>query len=247
MITALRSANAGSPLSGTARTTPSQEREGQKDKQEGKQDIVQVRDEEGEAEQTEHPGKQRGETTDRGDDRTPYSRLECFSVCHSISLLDLFQGVGPVRVGNALLHAVALDDVTRSYIVGQNNCFLADDAARCFEGCHRPDSVFFARPEREARSVGAVEDFTASDPDRELDLLSSAVAGCPRHRSSPSAAPCGTRYVMPRSRSILPRSKPTITSPSMTVTGVARSPSFSSSSSACGSSRMFFAMNWIPF
>ena len=57
----------------------------------------------------------------------------------------------------------------------------------------------------------------------------------------------GARYVMPKSRSILPRSKPTITSPSMTVTGVARSPSFCSSSSACGSSRMFFAVNWMPF
>ena len=226
---------------------PSQESDSKEEEQEGKQDIVKVRDEEGEPDQTEHPGKERGETTDRGDDRTPYSRLECFSVCHFISLLDLFQGVGPVRVGNTLLHAVALDDVTRPYIVRQNNCFLADDAARCFEGCHRPDPVFFAHPERETRSVGAIHDVTALDPDRELDLLSSAVAGCPRHRSSPSAAPCGTRYVMPSSRSILPRSKPTITSPSMTVTGVARSPSFCSSSSACGSSRMFFAVNWMPF
>jgi len=69
----------------------------------------------------------------------------------------------------------------------------------------------------------------------------------PRHHLLVRPPPGTKPYVMPRSRSILPRSKPTITSPSMTVTGVARSPSFSSSSSACGSSRMFFAMNWIPF
>jgi len=247
MITALRSANGGSSLTGTARTTPSPEREGQKDKQEGEQDIVQVWDENRKADESQHPGKDRRETADRGHNRPPYSRFECLFVCHPISLLDLFQSVGPVREGDALPDTVALDDVTRLYLVRQDDGLLADGAARRLCLSNRPDALSLAHPEREPRSVGAIHDVSALDPDREFDLLSSAVAGCPRHRSSPSAPPRGTRYVMPRSRSILPRSKPTITSPSMTVTGVARSPSFTSSSSACGSSRMFFAMNWIPF
>ncbi len=180
MITALRSANAGSRLTGTARMTPSPEREGQKDKQEGEQDVVQVRDENREADQPEHPGKQRGETTDRGDDRTPHSRLEYFPVCHSMSLLDLFQGVGPVRVGNALLHAVALDDVTRPYIVGQDQQLLANGTTRLLHLRHGPDAVFLARPERQAGAVRAMafEDVAAFDPVRDRDLLPSPVARC---------------------------------------------------------------------
>lgn len=90
MITALRSANGGSPLTGSAHTTPSPEHEGQKDKQERKQDIVQVRDEEGEPDQTEHPGKDRGETADRGDDRPPESCLEELSLLHGLSTPDFF-------------------------------------------------------------------------------------------------------------------------------------------------------------
>jgi len=90
MITALRSANAGSPLTGTARTTPSPEREGQKEKQKGEQDIVQVWDENGEADESEHPGKDRGETADRGDDRPPESCLEELSLLHGLSTPDFF-------------------------------------------------------------------------------------------------------------------------------------------------------------
>jgi hypothetical protein len=90
MITALRSANAGSPLTGTARTTPSPERDAEEDKEERKQDVVKVRDEEGEADQTEHPGKQRGETADRGHDRSPESCFEEFSLLHGLSTPDFF-------------------------------------------------------------------------------------------------------------------------------------------------------------
>jgi len=160
--------------------------------------------------------------------------------------LHLFQGIGAELVRHALFDAVALDDVTRLRVVGQDDGLVPDGAACLLHLAHGPDAIRFAHPERHARSVGAVKDIAALDPDREIALPSSAVAGYPGHRPSPSP-PRNSRYVMPRSRSIFPRSKPTITSPSMTVTGVARTPSFSNSSSACGSSRMFFAVKWIPF
>jgi len=82
---------------------------------------------------------------------------------------------------------VALDDVTRPYIVGQDDGLLADGTTRLLHLRHGPDAVFLARPERQARAVRAIafEDVTAFDPVRDRDLLPSPVARCCWHCSPP--------------------------------------------------------------
>jgi hypothetical protein len=75
-----------------------------------------------------------------------------------------------------LLGAVALDDVARLGGVGQDDALVPDGAARRLYLSNRPDAFSLARPEREAGSVGAVEDISAADPGRDRNLLPSALA-----------------------------------------------------------------------
>ena len=84
-----------------------------------------------------------------------------------------------------MLHAVASDDVTRLDVIGQDHHLLADGAARRLHGSHRPDPVFFARPERETRSVGAVAviEIAARDPGRDGKLLATSGAEGGSHLS----------------------------------------------------------------
>lgn len=96
--------------------------------------------------------------------------------------LQLFEGVGAELVGHPLFHAVALNDVPRLHVIGEEHHLLTLGAARLLDLGDRPGAVPFARPEREARSVGAIEDFPARDPGRDLDGLPSPVAECSRHR-----------------------------------------------------------------
>src|SRR5574341_484523 len=114
------------------------------------------------------------------------------------------QGVRPELVSYSLLHAMALNDVARLDVIRENYRLFARGAARFLDFGHRPDAVPFARPERETRSVRAVEDVAALDPDRDLDLLPSPLAEDGRHNGpSVSAAafdvrvPAVTGYTFP--------------------------------------------------
>jgi hypothetical protein len=66
-------------------------------------------------------------------------------------------------------------------IIGQEDHFSTDSAARSFDLSHAPHPVHLARTEREPGSVGAVEEITALDPSRDLNLLPSAVTPDLRH------------------------------------------------------------------
>src|SRR3990170_4897701 len=96
------------------------------------------------------------------------------------SSADFHKGVGAELVGDALADAMALDDVPRLDGIGQDHDLIPHGAARLLDLAHRPRPVPFARPERQARSVGAVEEVSALDPGRDLDLL----------RSPPPPSPC---------------------------------------------------------
>lgn len=76
---------------------------------------------------------------------------------------------------HTLPDAGALDHVPGLNVVRQENHLSTDRTARRLDLSHRPHPVRLARPEREPRSVWAVEDVTARDPHRDLDLLPSAV------------------------------------------------------------------------
>jgi len=100
--------------------------------------------------------------------------------------LHLFQGVGTELVRHPLFDTMALNDVARLHVVGQDQHLVPDRAACFLYLGHGPHAVLFAHPERKASSVGAVEDVTASDPGRDRNLLPSPCAKRLRHRSSPS-------------------------------------------------------------
>ena len=100
---------------------------------------------------------------------------------------NLHEGVGAELAGDALPHAVALDNVARLDVVGQDHDVIAHRAACFLDRPHRPVAVALARPEREPRSVGAVEQVTVPDPGRDLDLLPSPLAPGLQHPVSLSA------------------------------------------------------------
>ena len=80
---------------------------------------------------------------------------------------------------------MALDDVPRLDGIGQDHDLIPHGAARLLDLAHRPRPVPFARPERQARSVGAVEEVSALDPGRDLDLLRSPPTPSPWHTVYP--------------------------------------------------------------
>ena len=103
------------------------------------------------------------------------------------SSADFHKGVGAELVGDALADAMALDDVPRLDVIGQNHDVIAHRAACLLNLGDRPLAVLNARPERQARSVRAVEEVSTLDPGRDLDLLPSPLAPGFRHPVSPSA------------------------------------------------------------
>jgi hypothetical protein len=111
---------------------------------------------------------------------------------------------------------MALDDVPRLDVIGQDHDVIPRGAARLLNLGDRPLAVLNARPERQARSVGAVEEVPVPDPGRDLDLLASPTAPGLRHTVYPPGV-----LRQAKQRSIFPRSNPTTTSLSITVTGVA--------------------------
>ncbi len=120
-------------------------------------------------------------------------------------------------VGDALPDAVALDKVARLDVIPQNDDLIPHRTARLLDFGHSPYTVPFARPEREPRSVRTIEEVSVFDPDRDLDLLPSPPTPGFRHANL-----LAVNQDKPSRRSSFPRSNPTTTSPSMTVTGVAR-------------------------
>ncbi len=100
---------------------------------------------------------------------------------------QLYQGIGAEFVGHALPDAMALDHVTGLDVVGQDDRLVPYGTARLLHLPDRPLAVPFARPEREARSVRAVEQVAVRDPGRDLDLLPSPLAPGLRHPVSLSA------------------------------------------------------------
>lgn len=79
-------------------------------------------------------------------------------------------------------HPVALDDVAGPDVVREDHRLVADGAARLLHLADRPDAVGLDRTEGDAGAVRAIEYLTATDPGRDLDLLTSARTP---HRSHP--------------------------------------------------------------
>lgn len=134
---------------------------------------------------------------------------------------------------------MAFDEIAGTHALGQHQPLVPYGAARGRNRVHGPTAFVDARPERQPRSVRAVEQVAVPDPGRDPNLLTSARAP---HEGAASRA-----HVRPSSRSRRPRSKPTTTSPSMTVTGVAWYPSRLSSARAVGSACTSRSTNAIPF
>src|SRR3972149_5388520 len=107
------------------------------------------------------------------------SRFNAVSALQRL-LFDL-KGVGAELVRDPLPDAVAFDHVTGLDGVGQEDRLAAHRAARPLDLGHAPHPIALARPEREPGSVRTVEDLTALDPRRDLDLLSSPRAQDLRH------------------------------------------------------------------
>jgi len=90
---------------------------------------------------------------------------------------------------------VTLDDVPGLHIVREKHRVVTNGTARLLDLGHRPDTVRFARPERQPRSVGSVEDIPTFDPGWDLDLLPTPFADRGRHcEPSSSAAAFDLRF-----------------------------------------------------
>ena len=103
------------------------------------------------------------------------------------SSVDFHEGVGAELVSDPLPDSMAFDDVARLDVVGKDHGVIPHGTAGLLDRRHRPHPVALARPEREPRSVGTVEEVAVLDPDRDLDLLPSALAPGLRHPVSLSA------------------------------------------------------------
>ena len=117
------------------------------------------------------------------------SRSTCPTTKWTTVSFHLFKSIGTEIVGHALSRAMALDDVTRLHVVREDDHLIPYGAARLLDLGERPDAFLLARPEREARSVGAVEHVPTLDPGRDLDCLSSPPAEAPRHLPPSSIPP----------------------------------------------------------
>lgn len=76
---------------------------------------------------------------------------------------------------------MTLDDVARLDAIGQDHDLVPHRAARRLDLLDGPPFPGLDRPQGEPRAVGALEDLTAPDPGRDLDVLPSAVTPGARH------------------------------------------------------------------
>ncbi len=145
------------------------------------------------------------------------------------TFLILLEGVRTKLVGESKVFAAAANDIPGLGVIGYDDLPVTARATGHLDHrCDHPRALL-PQPERECSSERTVDDVAWLDIFWKVQLLPTI-----RARDGPHLCH------IPSNRWSFPRSNPTITSPSTTITGVARRPVFSvSSCRASGSSATF--------